>query len=112
MATGDFTRESGATAMRRLLADEPEIDAVFAASDLMAVGALGTLRAMRPPGAGRRGGGGFDDIALAGFSEPPLTTVRQPVTEVAACIVRTLLSTDPPSAPVILPTELIIREST
>ncbi|GAA4486407.1 LacI family DNA-binding transcriptional regulator [Actinoallomurus oryzae] len=112
VATGDFTRESGATAMRRLLADEPEIDAVFAASDLMAVGALGTLRA-----AGRRvpddvAVAGFDDIALAGFSEPPLTTVRQPVTEVAACIVRTLLSTDPPSAPVILPTELIVREST
>jgi DNA-binding LacI/PurR family transcriptional regulator len=111
VATGDFTRESGAAAMRRLLADEPEIDAVFAASDLMAVGALATLRA-----AGRRvpddvAVAGFDDIALAGFSEPPLTTVRQPVAEVAACIVRMLLSAEPAPDPVILPTELIVRES-
>jgi DNA-binding LacI/PurR family transcriptional regulator len=111
VATGDFTRESGASAMRRLLADEPEVDAVFAASDLMAVGALATLRA-----AGRRvpddvAVAGFDDIALAGFSEPPLTTVRQPVAEVAACIVRMLLSAEPAPDPVILPTELIVRES-
>jgi DNA-binding LacI/PurR family transcriptional regulator len=54
---------------------------------------------------------GFDDIALAGFSEPPLTTVRQPVAEVAACIVRMLLSAEPAPDPVILPTELIVRES-
>lgn len=111
VAMGDFTRESGATAMRQLLADEPEIDAVFAASDLMAVGALGALRA-----AGRRvpddvAVAGFDDIALARFSEPPLTTVRQPVAEVAACIVRMLLSSESPSDPVVLSTELIVRES-
>ncbi|GLY74369.1 LacI family DNA-binding transcriptional regulator [Actinoallomurus iriomotensis] len=112
VATGDFTRESGATAMRQLLAAEPGIDAVFAASDLMAVGALGAVRA-----AGRRvpddvAVAGFDDITLARFSEPPLTTVRQPVAEVAACIVRMLLSAEPSSDPVILPTELIVREST
>jgi DNA-binding LacI/PurR family transcriptional regulator len=111
VATGDFTRESGEHAMRQLLADDPEIDAVFAASDLMAIGALGALRA-----AGRRvpddvAVAGFDDIGLARFSEPPLTTVRQPVTEVAACIVQMLLGADPPTEPVILPTELVIRES-
>jgi DNA-binding LacI/PurR family transcriptional regulator len=111
VATGDFTRESGATAMRRLLAEEPEIDAVFAASDLMAVGALDVLRA-----AGRRvpedvALAGFDDIALAKYSDPPLTTVRQPVTEVASCIVRMLLSTGAPPAPVILPTRLVLRAS-
>jgi len=111
VATGEFTRESGANAMRRLLADDPGIDAVFAASDLMAIGALGALRS-----AGRRvpddvAVAGFDDIELARFSEPPLTTVRQPVAEVAACIVQMLLSPEPPAAPVILPTELVIRES-
>jgi DNA-binding LacI/PurR family transcriptional regulator len=108
---GDFTRESGAAAMRRLLAESPETDAVFAASDLMAMGALAALRA-----AGRRvpddvAVAGFDDIALATFSDPPLTSVRQPVADVASCIVRMLLSADPPSAPVILPTELVVRES-
>ncbi|HEY0539721.1 MAG TPA: LacI family DNA-binding transcriptional regulator [Actinoallomurus sp.] len=111
VAMGDFTRESGTTAMRRLLADDPEIDAVFAASDLMALGALGALRT-----AGRRvpddvAVAGFDDIGLASFSEPSLTTVRQPVAEVAACIVQMLLGDQPPTAPVILPTELVIRES-
>jgi DNA-binding LacI/PurR family transcriptional regulator len=108
---GDFTRESGTTAMQQLLADDPEIDAVFAASDLMAIGALGALRT-----AGRRvpddvAVAGFDDIGLASFSEPPLTTVRQPVADVAACIVQMLLGDEPPTAPVILPTELVIRES-
>ncbi|MDN3360033.1 LacI family DNA-binding transcriptional regulator [Actinomadura sp. DC4] len=111
VAPGDFTRESGANAMRNLLADDPEVDAVFAASDLMALGALGALRA-----AGRRvpedvAVAGFDDIELARFSEPPLTTVRQPVAEVAACIVTMLLAAEPPTAPVILPTELVVRAS-
>jgi DNA-binding LacI/PurR family transcriptional regulator len=111
VAMGEFTRESGANAMRQLLADDPEIDAVFAASDLMAIGALGALRA-----AGRRvpedvAVAGFDDIELARFSEPPLTTVRQPVAEVAACIVQMLLGPGPPAHPVILPTELVIRTS-
>ena len=111
VATGEFTRESGANAMRRLLADDPGIDAVFAASDLMAIGALGALRS-----AGRRvpddvAVAGFDDIELARFSEPPLTTVRQPVAEVAACIVQMLLSPAPPAAPVILPPALVIRET-
>lgn len=111
VATGDFTRESGAAAMRLLLARDPGIDAVFAASDLMAIGALGALRS-----AGRRvpddvAVAGFDDIGLAKFSDPPLTTVRQPVVEVAACIVQMLLGTDPPTEPVILPTKLIVRES-
>jgi DNA-binding LacI/PurR family transcriptional regulator len=111
VAMGDFTRESGTTAMRQLLADDPGIDAVFAASDLMAIGAMDALRA-----AGRRvpddvAVAGFDDIGLARFSEPPLTTVRQPVTEVAACIVQMLLAAEPPSEPVILPTELVIRRS-
>ena len=111
VATGDFTRESGAAAMRLLLAQDPGIDAVFAASDLMAIGALGALRS-----AGRRvpddvAVAGFDDIGLARFTDPPLTTVRQPVVEVAACIVQMLLGTDPTTEPVILPTKLIVRES-
>lgn len=111
VAMGDFTRESGAHAMRQLLEDDPGIDAVFAASDLMAIGALGALKA-----AGRRvpddvAVAGFDDIEPARFSEPPLTTVRQPVAEVAACIVRMLLRDEPPAEPVILPTELVVRDS-
>ncbi|GAB3952167.1 LacI family DNA-binding transcriptional regulator [Micromonospora vulcania] len=114
VAIGDFTRESGAAAMRRLLVEHPDLDAVFAASDLMAHAALRTLRA-----AGRRvpedvAVVGFDDIETAAYTEPPLTTVRQPIVEIGRRMTRQLLrlaageSIEPA---VMLPTELILRDS-
>jgi DNA-binding LacI/PurR family transcriptional regulator len=115
VAVGDFTRESGATAMRQLLDDDPRLDAVFVASDLMAEGALRTLRR-----AGRRVPDdvaviGFDDVALARYTEPPLTTVRQPISEIGRVLAGQLLrlAAGEDIAPeVVLPTELVIREST
>ncbi|WP_049559242.1 LacI family DNA-binding transcriptional regulator [Nonomuraea sp. SBT364] len=113
VAVGDFTRESGAVAMRQLLGDDPGLDAVFVANDLMAVGALQSLRL-----AGRRVPDdvavvGFDDIEAAKYTEPPLTTIRHPVPEQTAAMVRLLLGLfeDGPAEPVILPTELVVRES-
>lgn len=112
-ALGDFTRESGAAAMAQLLEDDPGLDAVFAANDLMAAGALHALRK-----AGRRVPDdvavvGFDDIDAARYTDPPLTTVRQPVVEVARAAVRMLLTGgEGPAEPVVLPTELIVRDST
>jgi DNA-binding LacI/PurR family transcriptional regulator len=113
VAMGDFTRESGAAAMRQLLEDDPGLDAVFAASDLMAIGAMHTLRR-----AGRRVPDdvavvGFDDIEAARFADPPLTTVHHPIAEVAREIVRILLAPwdERPGEPVILPTELVVRDS-
>ncbi|MCG5216175.1 LacI family DNA-binding transcriptional regulator [Streptosporangium sp. KLBMP 9127] len=113
VAVGDFTRESGAVAMRQLLADDPAIDAVFVANDLMAIGALQALRQ-----AGRRVPGdvamiGFDDIEAARYTEPPLTTLRHPVIEQATAMVHLLLTApaDRDTDRVILSTELIIRES-
>ncbi|MCC5574717.1 LacI family DNA-binding transcriptional regulator [Microtetraspora sp. AC03309] len=113
VAVGDFTRESGAVAMRQLLRDDPDLDAVFVANDLMAVGALQSLRQ-----AGRRVPDdvavvGFDDIEAAKFTEPPLTTIRHPFTEQAAAMVKLLLGLfeGGPADPVILPTELVVRES-
>ena len=114
VAEGDFTRESGAAAMRQLLADDPELDAVFVASDLMAHGALRTLRA-----AGRRVPEdvaviGFDDIELARYTDPPLTTVRQPIMEIGRQMARQLLSLiagEQVEPVVVLPTELILRDS-
>ncbi|SEG92071.1 DNA-binding transcriptional regulator, LacI/PurR family [Thermomonospora echinospora] len=113
VAMGDFTRESGAAAMRQLLEDDPGLDAVFAASDLMAIGAMHTLRR-----AGRRVPDdvavvGFDDIEAARFADPPLTTVHHPIAEVAKEIVRILLAPrdERPGEPVILPTELVVRDS-
>jgi DNA-binding LacI/PurR family transcriptional regulator len=114
VAVGDFTRESGVAAMRDLLAEEPNLDAVFVASDLMADGALRTLRQ-----AGRRVPDdvaviGFDDVEIARYTEPPLTTVRQPITEIGRQLAHQVLrlaSGEDVEPALILPTELIRRES-
>jgi DNA-binding LacI/PurR family transcriptional regulator len=92
VAHGDYSRASGATAMRRLLRDTPDLDAVFAASDLMAAGALTVLRER-----GRRVPddvlvGGFDDAGIADSLDPPLTTMRQPFDRISSEMVRLLLA--------------------
>jgi DNA-binding LacI/PurR family transcriptional regulator len=111
----DFSHEGGVDAMRRLVAARPEIDGLFAASDLMAAGALQVLRA-----AGRRvpedvAVVGYDDSPIAATTDPPLTSVRQPVEEMGREMVRLLIeqATRPGSVPrqVILATELIRRRS-
>ncbi|MER5648962.1 LacI family DNA-binding transcriptional regulator [Streptosporangium sp. NPDC002524] len=111
VAVGDFTRESGTSAMRQLLADDPEIDAVFVANDMMALGALPALRQ-----AGRRVPDdvavvGFDDIPAASYTEPPLSTVRQPTVEMGRRLARMVLDLEEKSQ-VMLPTELVVRGST
>ncbi|MBE1584797.1 LacI family DNA-binding transcriptional regulator [Nonomuraea angiospora] len=114
IAHGDWTQASGERAMTELLARTPDLDAVFVASDLMAAGALAALRA-----AGRRvpddvAVGGFDDSSVALSTHPPLTTIRQPLAEVAQETVRLLLALIDGAEhvdPVVLPTELVIRES-
>lgn len=114
VAPGDFTRASGETAMKRLLADEPGIDAVFAASDLMAEGALHVLRQRGCRVPGDVALVGFDDITRAGYAEPPLTTVRQPIEGIGRHLAGQLLRLiggDPVEPSITLPTELIIRES-
>jgi DNA-binding LacI/PurR family transcriptional regulator len=113
IAHGDYTRAAGAAAMNHLLARAPDVDAVFAASDLIASGALSALRQ-----AGRRvpddvALGGFDDSGIAATSQPAITTIRHPLERISAEMVRLLLAQidgDPPAA-VILPTELVVRES-
>jgi DNA-binding LacI/PurR family transcriptional regulator len=111
---GDYTQESGERAMTSLLSRSPDLDAVFVASDVMALGALTALRR-----AGRRvpedvAVGGFDDSSAAIAARPTLTTVRQPFRRISAEMVRLLLALVDGEAPaaVILPTELVIREST
>lgn len=80
---GDFTTEGGGAAARRLLAAHPDIDGLFVASDPMAAGALGVLAEH-----GRRvpqdvAVVGFDDLGYAETTDPPLTTVAQPVARIA-----------------------------
>jgi DNA-binding LacI/PurR family transcriptional regulator len=110
---GDYTKESGARAMEALLERAPDIDAVFAANDLMAAGAVEALRAR-----GRRipedvAVGGFDDSPVAASCEPPLTTIRQPFGRISAEMVRLLLQVIDGQSPaaITLPTELIVRAS-
>ncbi len=110
---GDYTRASGEEAMDQLLRQAPDLDAVFVCSDLMAAGAIVALQR-----AGKRipddvAVGGFDDSAVATAAMPRLTTVRQPLSRISGEMVRLLLAAitgDPPSA-VILPTNLVTRES-
>jgi DNA-binding LacI/PurR family transcriptional regulator len=110
----EFTREAGAEATRELLARRPDLDAIFAASDLQAVGALDTLRH-----SGRRVPDdvavvGFDDSDLARSAHPPLTTVRQPLEELGTAMVELLLAQlDEDAEPrgVVLATELVVRQS-
>jgi DNA-binding LacI/PurR family transcriptional regulator len=88
---GDFTRRGGYEAMLRLLDARPDIDAVFAACDATATGALQALAE-----AGRRVPDdvavvGFDDSVLAASTNPPMTSVRQPVEEMATRATRDLL---------------------
>ncbi|MEV3928346.1 MULTISPECIES: LacI family DNA-binding transcriptional regulator [unclassified Streptomyces] len=120
IAPADFSEEGGARAMRELLERRPDVDAVFAASDVMAAGARQVLRE-----SGRRIPDdvaliGFDDSAVARHMDPPLTSVRQPIEEMGRTMTRVLLqeianrSSDdvPEDRPrIVLPTELVVRES-
>jgi DNA-binding LacI/PurR family transcriptional regulator len=110
---GEYTQAGGDAAMTCLLTGESDVDAVFVASDLMAAGALAALRR-----AGRRvpedvAVAGFDDSRIAAACHPPLTTIRQPwgriSTEMARLLLRLVEGDE--NAAVILPTELVIRES-
>ena len=114
VAHGDYTRAGGEKAMAELLERAPDLDAVFVASDLMAAGALAQLRR-----AGRRvpddvAVGGFDDSPVATSTDPPLTTVRQPLKRVAVELVRhvvRLIEDEPCGPSVVFPTELVRRSS-
>ncbi|MBZ0286121.1 MAG: LacI family transcriptional regulator [Anaerolineae bacterium] len=113
VAFGDFSMESGYSAMKTLLPQHP--DGVFVASDTMALGALRAIReaGLRVP----------DDISVVGFddlphalqADPPLTTIQHPIEQsgrLAVELLSTLLNEkDAPSRRTILPGKLIIRAS-
>jgi DNA-binding LacI/PurR family transcriptional regulator len=115
VAYGDFSEASGAQAMRTLLDRHPDLDAVFCASDLMAVGAMRTLREY-----GRRIPSdvavvGFEDSVLARQTDPALTTVHQPVEamgrEMARQLVAHIRGEKVPAPLVVLDTHLVVRAS-
>lgn len=89
---GDFTVSGGTAAVQRLLAEFPDVDAIFIASDLMAEGALHALAAKGLSVPGDVAVTGFDDLGIAASTTPRLTTIRNPVVEMVNAATSTLLS--------------------
>jgi DNA-binding LacI/PurR family transcriptional regulator len=112
---GDFSETSGARAMRALLERRPDLDGVFAASDLMALGALRVLRESGRAVPSEVAIIGFDDGPLAALAEPPLARVHQPMEQLGQEMATMLLAqisvgaSDPEQ--VVLETSLVERAS-
>ncbi|MGX6605540.1 LacI family DNA-binding transcriptional regulator [Micromonosporaceae bacterium Da 78-11] len=113
---GDFTFACGTDGVQTALKSGVEFDAVFAHNDLSATGAMQALL-----DSGRRvpqdvAVVGFDDIPMAAHTQPPLTTVHQPLREMGEAAARTLLAhfegTPLPNRPTVIPTTFTIRGST
>lgn len=88
---GDFRIEGGMKATERLLARHPDIDAIFAGNDLMAIGALKALHRMGIAVGKQVAVCGFDGIQTAEITVPELTTIAQPIYEMGALISRLLI---------------------
>lgn len=114
VVAGDFSEEGGTRAMHELLAQHPDLDAVFVASDQMAIGALRVLADSGRAVPGDVAVVGFNDITVARHTNPPLTTISQPIQSLGRELARMLLATiagESPT-PLILPTRLVRRSST
>lgn len=113
---GDFGEEAGAAAARLLIAGGCEVDAVFAANDMMAVGCLGVFRDAGLDVPEQIAIAGFDDIPLARHTGPSLTTMQVHIAELGSEAMRLLLSLlrgeDVPPLPTTLAPALMVREST
>jgi LacI family repressor for deo operon, udp, cdd, tsx, nupC, and nupG len=115
-AAGDYSPESGIAAVEALFGRGVKFTALFCANDEMALGAISALR-----GRGLRVPQdvsviGFDDIRLARYFDPPLTTVSQPMAEIGRSAMNLLLEklADPntPLRRQVLPTHLVVRGTT
>ncbi len=106
---GDFTEDSGYEAGRAIAAMQPRPTAVFAANDSMAIGALSAFRDARMRVPEHIALVGFDDIPIARFLDPPLTTVKVPIAELGRRGLQILLTED--SHPARLETSLVVRRS-
>ena len=112
-AYSDYSFASGEAAMERLLAQAPDLDAVFVNSDLMAIGAVKVIQ--------RRGRAvpqdvavvGYDDLPIAAYNNLPLTTVRQNIPLAGRLLAQNLIQYIQTGVitRVTIPVELVIRES-
>ena len=113
IAYGDFGEATGMAAMHALLDARPDVDAVFAASDLMAAGALRALRDRGRTVPADVAVVGFEDSNIATRTDPPLTTVHQSVEQMGREMARLLLAVigGEEARSTVLDTYLIVRES-
>ena len=113
---GDFSEASGAEAARLLIAARLPVDAIFCANDMMAVGCCAVLADAGIDVGGDVGVAGFDDIPIAHYTAPGLTTMNARIAELGAAAAEKLiqLSADPELArdSTILAPQLIARDST
>jgi LacI family transcriptional regulator len=115
IAYGGFDRDSGAAAAKELLDAEPELTAIAALNDSMAIGALAVLRSRGLAVPGQVSVIGFDDMPIAADVTPALTTVRLPLAEIGARAMTLALNPVADGAgPRVeeVPAELVRRDST
>ncbi|MBK6469792.1 MAG: LacI family DNA-binding transcriptional regulator [Betaproteobacteria bacterium] len=113
---GDFSEEAGWAAGRRIANHKPRPDAVFAANDMMAVGCMAALHeaGLRVPD--DIAVVGFDDIPIARYVTPALTTIRVPIAALGAAALDALVkAVEAPATQathtVVTPVELVVRRS-
>jgi len=116
VAWGNFSEESGLAAGRQLIAQEPRPTAIVAANDMMAIGVLRAAEEAGITVPGQLTLVGADDISLASYVRPRLTTLRQPMYDIGRSATELLLvlSGDGGEATELhtcMSTELVIRES-
>lgn len=112
---GDLRRDSGNEAADSLLTENPELTAIIACNDLMALGAMSAIRQHRKRVGADIAVGGFDDIPAARHAIPSLTTIHQPIFEIGEGLTNRLLKIitqdSPAEAGQLLPYKLVIRDS-
>lgn len=112
---GDFTALGGAAAARRLLDAAPELDAIFVANDLMAQGVLDVLRSRGRSVPGDVAVVGYDNSVVSSTTDPPLTTVVNPVADMAraagSVLIGRICDGTPVGSPTIFPPSLVLRSS-
>jgi DNA-binding LacI/PurR family transcriptional regulator len=112
---GDFDPESGFVQMSSLLQQRPLPTAVFAASDVVAMGVIAAIKEHRLAIPGDIALVGFDDVPLARYLDPPLTTIRLPTARMAQMasdmVIDLIHRKEPKEKYVLLDTELVIRKS-
>ncbi|MFZ6674900.1 LacI family DNA-binding transcriptional regulator [Undibacterium sp. Xuan67W] len=116
LAHSDFTSQGGFSAFQQLLALPDRPTAIFASNDLMAIGGLCAAQQAGVRIPEELSVIGYDDIALASFSTPPLTTIAQPKYEIgvltARVLVNRIVNAELPLRREMLETKLTVRQST